>query len=220
MANRYKIEHHPQRKLIERDILNGVPDNVIADNYGHMSRQGVARYKRERMPEIMRHADLQTTEGIIRRINEYLDDVDELYKSVKEYLEDPNNPGKMDFTPHADEIYMTYEDIDEATGKKFRKKDTIQAVLDRCEPQALKLSLGIQDPRVTMLKTAEVLNKQLELMSRVKGLINEQTVVNVNQDISTVSEVIAIARRSLRPYPEALEAFVTALMEGTDEEQD
>ena len=64
------------------------------------------------MPEIMRHADLETTEGIIRRINEYLDDVEHLYKSVKEFLDDPDVPGKMDFTPHASEVYMTYESID------------------------------------------------------------------------------------------------------------
>ena len=63
-----------------------------------------------------------------------------------------------------------------------------------------------------MLKTAEVLNRQLELMAKVKGLITENTVV-VN-DNSTVTEIIAIARNALRDYPEALEAFTEALLEG------
>ena len=209
MANRYKIDYHPQKMQIERDIINGVPDDTIADNYGGISQQAVRRYRKDRMPEIMRHADLETTEGIIRRINEYLDDVEHLYKSVKEFLEDPDVPGKMDFTPHASEVYMTY---DPDSGIRYRKKELIQDILDKLEPTPLKLTLGIQDPRVTMLKTAEVLNRQLELMAKVKGLITENTVV-VN-DNSTVTEIIAIARNSLREYPEALEAFTEALLEG------
>ena len=212
MANRYKIDYHPQKMQIERDIINGVPDDTIADNYGGISQQAVRRYRKDRMPEIMRHADLETTEGIIRRINEYLDDVEHLYKSVKEFLEDPDVPGKMDFTPHASEVYMTYESIDPDSGIRYRKKELIQDILDKLEPTPLKLTLGIQDPRVTMLKTAEVLNRQLELMAKVKGLITENTVV-VN-DNSTVTEIIAIARNSLREYPEALEAFTQALLEG------
>lgn len=212
MANRYKIDSHPQKMQIERDIINGVPDDTIADNYGGISQQSVRRYRKDRMPEIMRHADLETTEGIIRRINEYLDDVEHLYKSVKEFLDDPNVPGKMDFTPHASEVYMTYETTDPDSGKRYRKKELIQDILDKLEPAPLKLTLGIQDPRVTMLKTAEVLNRQLELMAKVKGLITENTVV-VN-DNSTVTEIIAIARNALRDYPEALEAFTEALLEG------
>lgn len=33
MANRYKIDSHPQKMQIERDIINGVPDTEIALNY-------------------------------------------------------------------------------------------------------------------------------------------------------------------------------------------
>lgn len=212
MANRYKIDSHPQKMQIERDIINGVSDRDIATHYDSLTQSSVSRYRRDRMPEMMRRADLETTEGIIRRINEYLDDVDHLYKSVKEFLDDPNVPGKMDFTPHASEVYMTYETIDPDSGKRYRKKELIQDILDKLEPTPLKLTLGIQDPRVTMLKTAEVLNRQLELMAKVKGLITENTVV-VN-DNSTVTEIIAIARNALRDYPEALEAFTEALLEG------
>lgn len=212
MPNRYKIDSHPQKMQIERDIINGVSDRDIATHYDSLTQSSVSRYRRDRMPEMMRRADLETTEGIIRRINEYLDDVDHLYKSVKEFLDDPNVPGKMDFTPHASEVYMTYETTDPDSGKRYRKKELIQDILDKLEPTPLKLTLGIQDPRVTMLKTAEVLNRQLELMAKVKGLITENTVV-VN-DNSTVTEIIAIARNALRDYPEALEAFTEALLEG------
>lgn len=213
MANRYKIDSHPQKMQIERDIINGVPDTEIALNYVGISPMAVKRYRKDRMPEIMRHADLETTEGIIRRINEYLDDVDHLYKSVKEFLDDPANPGRMDFSPHAEEVLITYELYDKETDNWYRKKSTIQELLNGYENVSpVKLSLGIQDPRVTMLKTAEVLNKQLELMAKVKGLITENTVVV--SDNSTVTEIIAIARNSLREYPEALEAFTQALLEG------
>ena len=43
MANRYKIDSHPQKMQIERDIINGVPDDTIADNYGGISQQAVRR---------------------------------------------------------------------------------------------------------------------------------------------------------------------------------
>ena len=41
MANRYKIDSHPQKMQIERDIINGVPDTEIALNYVGISSMAV-----------------------------------------------------------------------------------------------------------------------------------------------------------------------------------
>ena len=70
-----------------------------------------------------------------------------------------------------------------------------------------------------MLKTADVLTRQLELLAKVKGQIveNRTTVLNVTAD---VSEIADIARRALGQYPEALSAFIEELRKKTEEEDE
>lgn len=217
MANRYKIESHPQRMQIEGDILKGVPDTHIASNYVGISEKAVSRYRRDRMAEMLRHQDLETSEGIIRRINENLDAVEALYASIQDFLEDPDCPGKIIFNPHASEIDITWEEYTD--GKVIRHKDTLQDLMSKVPGYVSNVKINTQDPRVTMLRTAEVLNKQLELLCRTKGLIQEKTDVNVNISASegNVYDIVSIARKALEPWPDAMQAFIDALMEETRE---
>lgn len=226
MANRYSVEQHPRRRDIERCIVEGVPYNEIANNYEQLSVSSVRRYAKERMPEIMAVAKLEQVDGILERIEDCIVKIDHFFDSVTDWLSDPDDHGRPNFEPRASEMTVTAEILEDGMEKPSRKRMTMQELVgyveDRSEDRKVKVlnaSLAIQDPRVTMLKTADVLTRQLELLAKVKGQIveNRTTVLNVTAD---VSEIADIARRALGQYPEALSAFIAELQKKTEEEDE
>ncbi len=221
MARKGTIENHPDRALIEQAIIEGKSDLEVSKNFDGISEQAVFRYRKNKMPEMLRHAQLESVDGIIRRIAEYTESIDELFRNIKLWLEDPKHPGKMDFSPHASEVIVTYEYTNEA-GRRMTGKANLQDLLDKLDVnyKPIRLSLGITDPRITMLKTAEVLNKQLELLAKAKGAINESATTTININTGSIDEIISIARKALEPYPEASQAFVEALLGNIEDNDD
>lgn len=228
MANRYSVEQHPRRRDIERSIVDGMPYGEIAKNFGGLTSSSVRRYAKDRMPEIMAVAKLEQVDGILERIEDCIVKIDHFFDSVTDWLSDPDDHGRPNFEPRASEMTVTAEILEEDKEKPSRKKMTMQELVDYVEGReegrkvkVLNASLAIQDPRVTMLKTADVLTRQLELLAKVKGQIveNRTTVLNVTAD---VSEIADIARKALEPYPEALSSFIAELqkkLEENDEEE-
>lgn len=228
MANRYSVEQHPRRRQIERDIIDGVSCEKIASDYGGLSANAVRRYAKDRMPEIMAVAKLEQVDGILERIEDCIVKIDHFFGSVTDWLSDPDDHGRPNFEPRASEMNVTVEIMDRDESKAVRRRMTMQELVDYVEDRSedrkvkvLNASLAIQDPRVTMLKTADVLTRQLELLAKVKGQIveNRTTVLNVTAD---VSEIADIARKALEPYPEALSSFIAELqkkLEENDEEE-
>ncbi len=218
MARHYSVEIHPQKTAIEKDILNGMSNNAIAEKYTFLTKASVNRYRNERMLEMLRHAQLETVDGLVGRINEYLDTVEDLRSSIISVLEDPERPGHICYYPRAEEIKVKY--YDKETQKYAVSK--LQSLLDQTEKDRGYTIKGAyvegQDPRVTLLKTADVLNRQLELLSKAKGYITEENNVTINAGVSGgVEDIADIARESLASYPEALEAFVNALLKAAEE---
>lgn len=228
MANRYSVEQHPRRRQIERDIIDGVSCEKIASDYGGLSANAVRRYAKNRMPEIMAVAKLEQVDGILERIEDCIVKIDHFFDSVTDWLSDPEDSGRPNFEPRASEMNVTVEIMDKDESKAVRRRMTMQELVEYVEDReegrkakVLNATLAIQDPRVTMLKTADVLTRQLELLAKVKGQIveNRTTVLNVTAD---VSEIADIARKALEPYPEALSSFIAELqkkLEENDEEE-
>ena len=228
MANRYSVEQHPRRRQIERDIIDGVSCEKIASDYGGLSANAVRRYAKDRMPEIMAVAKLEQVNGILERIEDCIVKISHFFDSVTDWLSDPEDSGRPNFEPRASEMNVTVEIMDKDESKAVRRRMTMQELVEYVEDReegrkakVLNATLTIQDPRVTMLKTADVLTRQLELLAKVKGQIveNRTTVLNVTAD---VSEIADIARKALEPYPEALSSFIAELqkkLEENDEEE-
>lgn len=228
MANRYSVEQHPRRRDIERSIIDGVPYGEIAKNFGGLTSSSVRRYAKDRMPEIMAVAKLEQVDGILERIEDCIVKISHFFDSVTDWLSDPEDSGRPNFEPRASEMNVTVEIMDKDESKAVRRRMTMQELVEYVEDReegrkakVLNATLAIQDPRVTMLKTADVLTRQLELLAKVKGQIveNRTTVLNVTAD---VSEIADIARKALEPYPEALSSFIAELqkkLEENDEEE-
>lgn len=215
----YSVEVHPQKTEIERDIIAGKPDISISRAYPHLSNMAVKRYRDSRMPQILRHAQLETVDGLIGRINEYMDTVEDLKDSIITVLDNPENPGHICYYPRAEEIKVKYYDKESQRYKVDKLQNLLQSASEKNSSITITgAHVEGSDPRITLLKTADVLNRQLELLCKTKGYIVEDNSVTINAGASgTVGDIADIARTVLAPYPEAMEAFVTALLSAAAE---
>lgn len=218
-GRRYSVEVHPQRTEIEKDIISGKPVDIIATTYPHLSCTSIKRYRDTRMPQILRHAQLETVEGLIGRINEYMDTVEDLKDSITSVLDDPERPGHICYYPRAEEIKVKYYDKESRGYKVDKLQNLLQGAREKNDSITITgAHVEGSDPRLTLLKTADVLNRQLELLCKTKGYIVEDNSVTINAGASgTVGDIADIARIALAPYPEAMEAFVTALLSAAAE---
>lgn len=219
MGDRYNIEYHPKKAQIEKDIIAGVPDRQIAEKYNtptvSVSRQAVYRYRKDKMPMILRHAELDEVDGVINRINEYLDTVEQFYNSIRRVLDDPERPGEVCYYPRAEEVKVKWYNKDT---EKY-EVDTLQHLIDGLDIPFIKgVYVTGKDPREYLLRTAETLNKMLETMSRVRGYITESgnTTVNIASASGSVEDLANVIRKAAAPWPGASEAIANALLADAD----
>ena len=220
-----KINQHPQRLLIERDILRGLSYREIAEAYStddyKLSRETVRRYSEAKLPQLISKAELSTVEGIIDRITTLLTTIEELYSSICNYLEDPDNKGHICFNPQDEELKITYTEHNEGD-KPIRKVATLRELLNRVEAKGYIVQSVLfkgTDPRTLLLKTTETLNRQLELLCKAKGFMKDTfpSEPTDEDDSMTQEEFINLIRETIGQYPEALEALSAKLEEMADE---
>lgn len=217
---KYNIEYHPKKVQIEKDIIAGVSDRQIAEKYNTptvgVSKEAVRRYRKDKMPMILRHAELDEADGVINRINEYLDTVEQFYNSIRRVLDDPERPGEVCYYPRAEEVKVKWYNKDT---EKY-EVDTLQHLIDGLDITYIKgVYVTGKDPREYLLRTAETLNKMLETMSRVRGYITESGNTTVNIASGSVEDLANIARTALAPFPGALEAFAKAIDADADRQE-
>ena len=227
MAGKAKsINTHPERIQIEKDILKGDSFRAIAERYStekhKLSRETVRRYSQEKLPQLISKAELSTVEGIIDRINSLLCKVGQLYDSICDYLEDPEHPGYISYKPNALEQDVTYTTTGE-DGKPVKKVASLQTLLKQVEDNGItpvEVYIKTPEPRALMLKTAEVLNKQLELLCKAKGYIKD-TIPTGTASSSPTSmsqyEFIQFIKEAIEPYPEAYDAFIKKMANFIDD---
>lgn len=222
---RSSILSHPSRISIEHDILAGVPHREIAERYGLKSHTVVTRYAKEHMAKLIAKAELETVEGLLDRITRHIGTVESLIASIEDWLTGPD--GMLDAAPRASEISVIYLAYTDAGPVKIKRTlaEIMQEVysareendaLPASDDSVLKVQLGIQDPRLTLLKAAETLNKQLELLAKAKGIVEEKVSVTVEAPERTIEELATALSEALAPYPEALRAVVDELAKITE----
>lgn len=222
---RSSILSHPSRISIEHDILAGVPHREIAERYGLKSHTVVTRYAKEHMAKLIAKAELETVEGLLDRITRHIGTVENLIASIEDWLTGPD--GMLDAAPRASEISVIYLGYTDAGPVKIKRTlaELLQEVynargdddaLPASDDSVLKVQLGIQDPRLTLLKAAETLNKQLELLAKAKGIVEEKVSVTVEAPERTIEELATALTEALAPYPEALRAVVDELAKITE----
>lgn len=220
MAKTFRIDQHPKRKAIIRALINQVPYQTVADEYG-LSYGSVQRYASQKL----RHSAAKAiAEGhydgaaLLTRIEDTIIYVQKMYDACDEWLRDPEDPSLYDLNARASEIEVIYtEYYEDYSGNRRarRKKKKLQRLLDQADVVAediIMVESKIADPRDLILNTARTLNRQLETLAKIAGVVRETTQVDVTitQHTTIVAGIVAVIEREVKD-PEVVQRIVEGL---------
>jgi hypothetical protein len=86
----------------------------------------------------------------------------------------------------------------------------------RDDEEIIKVESKISDPRKLILDTAQTLNKQLDSLAKIAGLVQDVTNVDINitQNNSIVTNVVKVIERETADQPELMQRLVEGVTNG------
>ena len=105
------VEVHPNRRLIEQELAEGVPIRISYERYG-IHRTFLERYKKTRIPELVlemaKKIDITNADELFSRILKLDQWMKKLSDSYDEYLQDPDIADMYHIGLQAQEITVVY----------------------------------------------------------------------------------------------------------------
>ncbi len=220
MANTYRIDTHPKKNKIIRDLINQVPYETIVDNYG-LSHGSVQRYASQKLRMQAAKAlkkGYYDGANLLSRIEETIVYVQKMYEACNDWLQDPEDHSRYNLDPRAYEHDVIYNWIitdEDGKDTRIRKKANLQELLERAmreDEEIIKVESKTADPRKLILDTAQTLNKQLETLAKIAGVVQEVTNVDVNVSVNTVlaSNIVQVIQREVED-PEVVKRIVEGI---------
>jgi hypothetical protein len=217
---------HPQRPEIDRALLGDSSSYRDIAKQFSISPSAVDRHKKAHIPMALAQAKAVQTEAdaidVMAELHRCFVRVNLLFDACDRWLRDADDPTRYDIGPRAEELSVTYEDVvEDLNGNPYtvRRKKKLSDLLLVIESETRTITLvetKYADPRDLVLKTANRLQGQLELLSRLMGDLQSGDTFNVvvSGDWIQVRNEILIA---LHPYPDAAQAVAGRLqmLEGT-----
>ncbi len=230
---------HPQRTAIDKALVAGEVMRNVALRFA-ISFAALQRHKANHLPEVLAEAkqwqanahqlhvaavgvaiqDRAVAEeahalDVMEELQRCFQRVNLLFDACDRWLRDADDPTRYDIGPRADDILVTYLDHSarDANGRPLRKKASLAHLLALAEGSGAMVErwdTKYADPRELVLKTAQQLTGQTQLLAKLLGQLDERAQVNVLlapewlQVRSTLLMVLA-------PYPEARLAVAGAL---------
>lgn len=206
-GRKWTVEEHPQKARIIKAICTGKDSLRSIANQYHLTAASVTRYLNDRLSDKVAAArsDQDKAEGqaAIDQLKTVMVRMQKMYNACDEYLTDPENPEMYNLGPRAWELDITYRVPD---GERYiTKKASLDDLLLQIRndgKEAVEIRYKHADPRKLIIETASVLNRQLELMAKIEGVIKD-TVVNVtiNQKYLAFKAIILEATKG---YPQVM----------------
>lgn len=220
MANAYSVDKHPKKNAIIRDLVNQVPYSQIAGYYG-MTVNAVQRYATQKLRISAAKALAKggySGEALLARIEDTIVYVQKMYDACNDWLQDPDDHSKYNLDPRAyehDVIYNWVITNQDGNDTRIRKKANLQELLERAmreDEEIIKVESKISDPRKLILDTAQTLNKQLETLAKIAGVVQEVANIDVNVSINTVlaSTVVQVIKDEIED-PEIVARIIERL---------
>jgi hypothetical protein len=206
---------HRERPAIDEALVAGEPFRNIAERFG-TSLAALVRHKTDHLPPHLAKAkeakEVAQADSLTAELKRIMARVTLLFDACDRWLRDPENPEQYDIGPRAEDVSVTYlEPIGE--DKVLRRKARLSALLPKIESQGLtveRVELKHADPRDLILKTAQRLEGQLELLARLLGELKDTATVNVLV-LPEWHALRALVLEALGPYPQARIAVAEAL---------
>jgi hypothetical protein len=187
----------------------------IASQYG-LSEAAIRRHKDGHIPVAMVTAQhIRAEENALNVMDELkrcFTRVNLLFDACDDWLRDADDPTKYDIGPRAEELMVTYIEMFE--GKRVRRKSSLSHLLGRLEGSGMSIEgweTKRADPRDLVLKTADRLRQQTELLAKLLGELSDQPQINVLVAPEWL-QVRAALLDALAAYPEARTAVAERLL--------
>lgn len=210
---------HSQRTAIEQELVQGLPLRNIAKRY-ETSPATLSRHRDRCLAPPIEEARVIASEPRERSVRGELDHlfvrIHKLFDACDAWLRDPSDAGRYELGPRADELQVTYTEWIPAGDRMvpLRKKETLARLLERLEAKGLdveRVESKHADPRQLVLSTAAQLSKQIELLAKLTGELDDRNItVNIFQTPQWLP-IEAALTKALAPHPEVLEGVVAAL---------
>jgi len=207
---------HDAREAIDRALAGGESVSGVATRYG-LSWDAVKRHGGAHLPKAVVVAQAAVEEAhaldVMEELTRCFQRVNLLFDACDRWLRDADDPTRYDIGPRAGDILVTYEQPG-ADGKPIRRKEALDRLLARVEGSGMALErwdTKYADPRDLVLKTAQQLTGQTQLLAKLLGQLDERPQVNVLMAPEWL-QVRAALLTALAPYAEARQAVAAALV--------
>lgn len=212
--NHPTIETHPRRQEMLEDLSDGMPMSKVATKYG-VSRITIAKYVKEYLWPMAaakyKEEQHQGGTAIKGRVERMVEVAEKMLESVDEQLTDPDNPGRYDLSPKAEEIEVTYIE-DKGRGPK-RRKARLQELIDQVEQnERAVVSLHSRQPdlKELLLKSVDSLERALTLLAKIEGSLQDPSQLDLTM-FPVWKDIQIILMEVSKDHPQARETIVAEL---------
>jgi hypothetical protein len=217
------VELHKDREKIDKALIKGESQASIAKRFG-ISKASVQRYMVKKLGPKIASAEARRQ---LREGDSLLDEVEDIYhrmnrllKAAEEYLQDPEDPEKLIISPQAGELQIIYHELDKDLGRKVRRKASLQELIDTALGDkniiALEVKSKITDPRQTMVQGLSVMTKQLELVGKLRGDI-QNAVINLTMQ-PAYNMLVQVVIDATKGHPTVRREIVNAIKSATTDD--
>jgi len=209
---------HEERAAIDRAVVGGTACREVAALY-RVSADAVERHAAKHLPKMLVEARYAAEEAhaldVMEELGRCFQRVNLLFDACDRWLRDADDPTRYDIGPRAGDILVTYDEPG-PKGKPVRRKEALDRLLARVEAAGEGLTVERweskhADPRELVLKTAQQLTGQTQLLAKLLGQLDERPQVNVLMAPEWL-QVRAALLMALAPHPEARRAVAAALV--------
>lgn len=210
---------HPRRLEIDQALVANESFRNIAERFA-VSVGALTRHKDAHVPAALVQAKAAQDEAdaidVMDELRRCFARVNLLFDACDRWLRDADDPSRYDIGPRAEELDVTYEDVlinGQGNPYTVRRKKKLSDLLPTIESETRTITLvetKYADPRDLVLKTANRLQGQMELLSKLLGDLDEGNTVNIVIAPEWV-QIRSVLLASLQPYPEARQAVAGRL---------
>ncbi len=212
---------HPSRDEIDLALVGNVPAARVAAKHG-VSSDSVSRHFASHVRPGAAKVQALVRDQVVQKEQHAVDVMAELrgcyarvgllFDACDRYLRDSDDPSRYDVGPRDADVSVSYWEPG-PNGSLIQRKAKLSVLLGRLREGGVEVERAEAkhaDPRELVLKTANILQGQLELMAKLMGDLDERPQINVlvAQEWLQVRAEVMVA---LQPYPEARAAVAARL---------
>ncbi len=228
---------HPERTAVDRALVAGEAMRNVALRFA-ISFAALQRHKANHLPVVLAEAKQRQAEShethvaavgvavqertaaeeahaldVMEELGRCFQRVNLLFDACDRWLRDADDPTRYDIGPRADDILVTY--MEQGNGDKpTRKKDSLARLLALAEGGGVMIErwdTKYADPRELVLKTAQQLTGQTQLLAKLLGQLDDRPQINLLMAPEWLQVRTALLM-ALAPHPEARRAVTAALI--------